>query len=206
MKVGTDGTILGAWANGGMRILDIGTGTGLIALMMAQRYPQAKITAIDVDSEACLQAHDNVLQSPFHERVTVIHTPLQLLEGDGFDAMVCNPPFYADSLRCPDARRNCARHADTLTYAELFSHAARLMNPHAELSLVIPAQCYKPLDTQAALAGFRPSRVCAVITAPQKPPRRYLLAYVRHRVTSVEETTLNLHSDACKQMLNDFYL
>ena len=77
MKVGTDGTLLGAWAKGGDRILDVGTGTGLIALMLAQRFPQAMVDAIDIDSDSCLQAHENVVASPFADRVNVHHCRLQ---------------------------------------------------------------------------------------------------------------------------------
>ena len=77
MKVGTDGTLIGAWANGGKNILDIGTGTGLIALMMAQRFPDAKVTGIDIDSLAVEQASENVRRSPFAERITIIRTDVR---------------------------------------------------------------------------------------------------------------------------------
>ena len=101
MKVGTDGVLLGAWAEGGLRILDIGTGTGLIALMMAQRYGEATITGVDIDHEAAMQARDNVSRTPFANRISIIESPVQNLTADThgkFDAIVCNPPFFNDSL------------------------------------------------------------------------------------------------------------
>ena len=111
MKVGTDGVLLGAWTQGGQRILDAGTGTGVIALMMAQRYSEALVTAIDIDEGAVRQAQQNVALSPFAERVEVLRKSLQEFGGidgsngsngqDGFcgyDAIVSNPPFFIDSL------------------------------------------------------------------------------------------------------------
>ena len=98
MKVGTDGVLLGAWACGGRRILDVGTGSGLVALMMAQRFVDAQVTAIDIEPGACLQARENVAASPFADRVSVVEASLQAFRGGEYDAIVCNPPFYAGTL------------------------------------------------------------------------------------------------------------
>ena len=98
MKVGTDGTLLGAWANaplGPCRILDIGTGTGLVALMMAQRFPESQVVGIDIDKDAAIQAQENVDSSPFCNRVTIINDDVVKIEDkEGFDAIVCNPPYF----------------------------------------------------------------------------------------------------------------
>ena len=111
MKVGTDGVLLGAWAEGGRRILDIGTGTGVIALMMAQRFADATVTAIDIDDEACAQARENASASPFANRVSVVHSSVQSFAADFlekcsqndslklFDSIVSNPPFFEQSLK-----------------------------------------------------------------------------------------------------------
>ena len=105
MKVGTDGVLLGAWSRGGKRLLDIGTGTGLIAMMMAQRFSEAEIVAIDIDEAACLQAKENVANSPFATRVRVVHTSLQQFDGENcFDCIVSNPPFFVNSLPNPDVK------------------------------------------------------------------------------------------------------
>ena len=102
MKVGTDGTLLGAWAHGGDTILDIGTGTGLIALMMAQRFPSASVTGIDIDEAACMQARENVEDSPFS--VSILHRNVLDMKGI-FDAVVSNPPYFNHSLESPDNQR-----------------------------------------------------------------------------------------------------
>lgn len=208
MKVGTDGTMLGAWARGGATMLDVGTGTGLIALMLAQRYPAARVTAIDIDGEACRQAADNVAASPYAARVNVVHVALQDLvtPSSPYDAVVCNPPFFTSSLVSPDERRALSRHATRLSYADLFRHAARLLSPAGELSVVIPFDCRAALETEAALSGLAVSRVCAVSTTPVKPPRRYLLAFSPCPPSAVEQSAMVLGDETCRRLTHDFYL
>lgn len=183
MKVGTDGTLLGAWASGGSRILDVGTGTGLIALMMAQRFPGAYVTGIDVVPEAVLQARSNVAESPFSQRVDIVLGDVRTW-GDEFmpsyDAIVSNPPYFDLSLESPDALRATARHSSSLSYRELIAAAWRLLSDEGELSLIIPSECREKLETEAILAGFFKVRQCAVRTTPRKPVRRYLLAFRKH--------------------------
>lgn len=209
MKVGTDGTLLGAWANGGRRILDIGTGTGLIALMMAQRFPEAELTGIDIDAEACLQAKENVEASPFE--VEILQRNVADMEG-AFDAIVSNPPYFDRSLECPDVQRTMARHTLSLSYAELMRHAWRLLTDEGELSVVIPADCKDRLESEAVLTGFFKVRECAVRTTPKKAPRRYLLAFRKHpaerleRQEGVIEDAPNLRSAWYRQLTCEFYL
>lgn len=215
MKVGTDGTLLGAWAHGGPTILDIGTGTGVIALMMAQRFAEALVTAIDIDADACRQAEANVTASPFSERVEVRHIALQDIapsdahcqtdEPARYASIVCNPPFFNDSLQSPDRQRTIARHTTTLSYRQLFLSAARLLADDGELSVVIPTECRSVLDTEAVISGFFPSRVCAVFTSERKPPRRFLLAYRRSPV-AVETTRLLLGSPDHHALMSPFML
>ena len=122
MKVGTDGVLLGAWAHGGKRILDIGTGTGLVAIMMAQRFADAHVTAVEIDHNAALQACNNANCSPFASRISIVETSIQNFEVYGtqlFDSIVSNPPFFTDSLKNPDSQRATARHADTLPYLRM---------------------------------------------------------------------------------------
>ena len=112
MKVGTDGTLLGAWAQvptESARILDIGTGTGLIALMLAQRFPQASVLGIDIDQDAVCQAKENVENSPFASRIKIEHANVMDYNNEeGFDAIVSNPPYFVDALTCPDQQRTIA--------------------------------------------------------------------------------------------------
>ena len=218
MKVGTDGTLLGAWARGGDRILDVGTGTGLIALMLAQRFPQAMVDAIDIDSDACLQAHENVVASPFADRVNVHHCRLQdftpvipkekWTDNESslhYDVIVVNPPYFEQSLKAPDAQRSMARHTDSLSYSDLMNGVVRLLDTDGEFSVVIPFDCRRNLETEAIMAGLYPSRVCAVKTTPRKSARRYLLAFRKHP-EEIETSELLMNSDAYHDLVKDFYL
>lgn len=219
MKVGTDGVLLGAWAQGGERVLDIGTGTGVIALMMAQRYAEAHVVAVDIDEAAVRQARQNADASPFGDRVEVVLSSIQdyatscsLSFGEGrgevpahFDSIVCNPPFFVDSLKAPDQQRSLARHADTLPFAELMRSAYHLLSDDGELSVVIPFDYRRRLDDEAFLCGFFPSRVCAVRTKSTKPVRRYLLAY-RKRPCPCHHDELTIGDARYQQLTRDFYL
>ncbi|MBR5807213.1 MAG: methyltransferase, partial [Alistipes sp.] len=111
MKVGTDGVLLGAWADcdGAKRILDIGTGTGVIALMLAQRNSQAEILAVEIDEAATSRARSNFDMSPWAERLTVENCAVQEFKpSEKFDLIISNPPYFIDSLQCPDAKRTTA--------------------------------------------------------------------------------------------------
>ena len=204
MKVGTDGVLLGAWANGGDSVLAVGTGTGLIALMMAQRFPNAQVTAIDIDEGAFRQAVKNVKNADYQNRVTVLHEEVQKHEGL-YDTVVSNPPFFIDSLNAPDVQRNTARHADTLTYAELMQAAWRLLKEDGELSVVVPFDYRRRMEDEATFVGFFPSRVCAVKTVERKPARRFLLAFKKHPC-ECQTTTMTIGDEQYQQLTGDFYL
>ena len=232
MKVGTDGTLLGAWAEGGDRILDIGTGTGLIALMMAQRFPNAKITAIDCDTQACLQASDNVAASPFASQINVINTSLQqfvpssrqrlsnspapscqLLSSSArygsvttFQAIVCNPPFFENALQSPNGPRTTARHTVSLSYYELFQGVDKLLDAEGVFSAIIPFDCRQRFEEEAVLAGLFPSRVCGVSTTPAKAPRRFLLAFRRTPAPHIESLHLVIGDAQYQTLLHDFLI
>lgn len=209
MKVGTDGVLLGAWANGGCTVLDIGTGTGLIALMMAQRFPEAEVIGVDIDADACLQATENVNASPFN--IIISHKDVALVEGV-FDAIVSNPPYFAASLKSPDEKRNLARHDTTLNFHQLVSHAWRLLHDDGEFSVIIPADAKSVLEAEAYLIGFCKSRECAVKTAIKKQPKRYLLAFRKHATNQIEtsveilESTPGNRSEWYSSLTKDFYL
>ena len=215
MKVGTDGTLLGAWAHGGRTVLDIGTGTGLIALMMAQRFPQSRVTAVDIDAGAVEQARENVAASPFVDRVTVVEADIRDTGGQTpcakYEAIVVNPPYFNDSLECPDGQRTTARHTSSLSYRELMEAALHLLADDGELSVVIPFDCKGRLESEAALAGLSKCRECSVRTTPRKSPRRYLLAFRHHPATlesteGVLETAPGLRSQWYQELTKDFYL
>ena len=204
MKVGTDGVLLGAWAKGGPRILDIGTGTGIIALMMAQRYPEAQVTAIDIDEGAVRQAEQNVSQSPFLGRISVLQQAVQEHLGE-YESIVSNPPFFIDSLQAPDEQRNMARHTATLSYAELMKAAYRVLADNGEFSVVIPFDYRRRMEDEAVFVGFFPSRVCGVKTTERKPAKRYLLAFRKHPCPCQKEQ-LTIGSEDYQALTSAFYL
>ncbi|MCH5307908.1 MAG: methyltransferase [Prevotella sp.] len=210
MKVGTDGVLLGAWARGGQRILDVGCGTGLIALMMAQRYKEAQVIGIDIDEGAVLQSLNNIAASPFKNRIGILHQSVQdfsmLSERQGlYDAVVSNPPFFVDSLKAPDKQRNAARHTDKLTYAELMQATYKLLADNGEFSVVVPFDYRHRMEDEAIFAGFFPSRVCAIRTVSHKPPRRFLLAFRKHPCLCQQEE-LTIGDEAYMELTRDFYL
>lgn len=208
MKVGTDGVLLGAWARGGSRVLDVGTGTGIIALMMAQRYPEAQVLGIDIDEGAVRQATQNVGASPFARQISIAQTRVQDLDeaqAGRYDAVVSNPPFFIDALQAPDRQRNMARHAATMTYADLMTAANKLLNDEGELSVIVPFDYRRRMDDEAVFQGFFPSRVCAVKTTAKKPVRRYLLAY-RKQPCRCEQTELVIGDEQYQSLTRDFYL
>ena len=213
MKVGTDGVLLGAWAEGGQRILDVGTGTGLIALMMAQRFPAAQLVALDVVHEACCQASDNVEASPFASRISVEETAVQKYETDEkFDSIVSNPPFFVNSLVAPDAHRALARHSCALPYADLFASVRRLLAADGVFSAVIPAECRQAFVAEASLAGFVLTRRCAVKTTERKPIRRFLLAFRRQSMSVIDSSEVVLQAadggrtEWYASLTHDFYV
>lgn len=213
MKVGTDGTLLGAWAHGGAEILDIGTGTGLMALMMAQRFPHARVTGIDIDPEAISQAYDNVVASPFSNRINMFEADVRTLDHSlfMFNSIVCNPPYFVNSLECPDKQRTMARHASTLTYGDMMAAARRLLSDDGELSIVVPFDSKNRLEAEAALVGFLKVRECSVKTTAKKRPRRFLLAYRKHAselelTEGVIETSPGVRSLWYQELTKDFYL
>jgi len=131
MKVGTDGVLLGAWSPTGNRILDVGTGSGLIARMLMQRCPEAEVEGIDIDEAAVEQACEN--------GVKAFCAKLQEWQGT-YELIVSNPPYFQNSLKNPDEGRKTARHTDTLSYAELIYHSARLLKENGQLALILPAE------------------------------------------------------------------
>lgn len=182
MKVGTDGVLLGAWTHvdTSQRILDIGTGSGLVALMLAQRC-EASITAIDIDSEAVEQAQININASDWKERMEVYHTDLCKFSPEHlFDTIVSNPPYFVDSLKCSDIQRNTARHNDTLTSEQLFGNVSRMLCEEGEFSLVLPFEQTESAISIGEKYGLYPTRHTRVITRPGLPPKRSLLAFKKH--------------------------
>ena len=194
MKVGTDGVLLGALATGGQNILDIGTGTGLCALMMAQRFPDAHITAIDIDNDACQQATENIADSPFPERIRVLRSSLKdfaSTHADCYDSIFSNPPYFEENLNCPDKARNDARHTSSLPFSELISCSKQLLTDDGTLTLILPSSALSRIESECAYANMFIVRKIYIRTTEKKAPKRVVI-YIRRHPTPVESETQTL--------------
>ena len=218
MKVGTDGVLLGAWANvkSGARVLDIGTGTGLIALMAAQRGA-ARVTAVEIDTVAAARAEKNVALSAWSDSIEVVCADIQdycsnSMVGDAkFDLILSNPPYFRDSLLSPNRQRTLARHSGALSYETLSLLSAKMVAPNGELSVVLPYNNASQFIHIAALSGLYLKRQTLVTTKQSKPPMRQLLSFSPY-AGSVERSTLVLFDESGNatqeyiELVKDFYL
>lgn len=213
MKVGTDGVLLGAWADvsASKNILDIGTGSGLIALMLAQRC-EASITGIDIDKDAVIQSRINFDASPWGERMQAIHTDLCDFQSPClFDTIVSNPPFFMDSLKCPDSQRSKARHNDTLPLSLLMGKASESLLPDGRFSIIFPSDLDETVIQEAKEHGLYPTRHTRVITRPGLPPKRSLFEFRKQASAyTPQELTIELerhvYSEGYIALTKDFYL
>ena len=214
MKVGTDGCLLGGWLNCGEseRVLDIGCGTGLIAIMAAQRC-NALITGIEIDRKAAMQARINADNSPWGERIEIINGDLLEYDCDTrFDCIVSNPPYFVNSLKCDDTSRTLARHSDSLDSNVFFKKCAGLLSDNGCVSIVIPCDIMREWETAAAEQNLYPTRITFIKTTPRKAPKRVLIEFRFNKAESTEENTLILesapgeYSGEAKVILGNFYL
>lgn len=195
MKVGTDAVLLGAWATSDapQRILDIGTGTGILALMLAQRFPHAKVDAIEIDPSACDQAAQNFRDSPFASRLRIHLAAAQdFVAAEGFDLIVSNPPWFEDSLKSPDSARNTARHNDTLSTSCLIDALRRLLRDRGRCCLVLPDSAAADFCKHAAEQALFCERRCRVYPTPDSVCRRQLLSLTVEPCEHTVEQQLNV--------------
>lgn len=214
MKVGTDGILLGAWAPLGRarRILDVGTGTGLVALMLAQRGDEGvHITGLELDEAAAGQAADNVAASPWPGQISIVQGALQQFESEPFELIVSNPPYFAPGQAFDCAARASARHGGSLSLAELFAHCSRLLSPTGLLCLVLPWQAQQDALQQADSNGLFLLERQSVITREGKSPGRFLLRFGRIKNCLIAgdiviNTANGEYGDIYKGMVSPFYL
>ncbi len=178
MKVGTDGVLLGAWAaiSSAGKILDIGTGSGLIALMAAQRS-EAEIDAIEIEESAFHQAIKNISSSPFSQRIRVYHEDFRIFrqKPQQYDHIISNPPFFYNSLKSPDLSRNYARHTLSLTLEELIEGSRTLLSSTGLISLILPAEQENRLKEVLEKRKLHLNRLTYVYPKPDIPPKRILI-------------------------------
>lgn len=181
MRVGTDGVLLGAWAgNNQLSALDIGTGCGLIALMLAQRFPAAHIVGIDIDLPSVEQARENVENSPFHNRIEILHQSLEsFCPQSTFDLIVSNPPFYEEATVGYCDTRNKARHTSSLSFEQLIAGVDTLLSVDGEFDVIIPYSAAEHFIGLAAIHHLYLARRCNIKGGETRPFKRSLLAFNR---------------------------
>ena len=216
MKVGIDGVLLGVWSPIGdaKNILDIGTGTGLIALMLAQRS-SAMVTAIDIDQDVVYQAGENVLNSPWKDRVAVQRCSLQeftATEATTFDLIVSNPPYFVNSLKNLDKNRTTARHTDSLTHEELINDSLNLLSTGGRLCIILPINEGMQCVDFAQSKGLFCSKQVKVFPKPGALAKRLLLEFGFTKVDTVvselmiETEDRHHYSTEFSVLAKDFYL
>ncbi|MDD1794151.1 methyltransferase [Enterovibrio sp. ZSDZ42] len=214
MAVSTDGVLLGAWADAGEHnaVLDIGTGTGLLSLMMAQRFPHAQITAIDIDQHAVNCARDNSEQSAWQNRINVIHQDIiQWRNGPLFDTIICNPPYFNSGEQASDQRRATARHTDTLSHDSLLKVIKAHLFPHGQAHLILPSVEADQLSAKAHEHDLYCQRLTLVKPTPAKPVSRKLMTLTATKPDKCQENTLVIQEDGAYTvdfvaLTRDFYL
>jgi len=182
MKVGTDGVLLGAWANveGCSRMLDIGTGGGVIALMLAQRAPAAQVHAVEVEQEAFAQARENAAASPWSDRVQVVHQAIQEYARSApqhYDLLVSNPPFFSGGVLSHNQDRNSVRHTVKLPHGELLQAVQRLIAPKGRFCVILPYIEGLRFKEMAASYHLYCVDLLQVRSRPEKPVERLLMQF-----------------------------
>lgn len=219
MKVGTDGVLLGAWAEltaetvMPARVLDVGCGTGVVGLMVAQRYRGAMVKCVDISEDAVAECGENIKNSPFASRVEVAQVDFRTYVDElKYDLIVSNPPYFTEQLHSPDKQRAVARHEDSLPLSVLINRCASLLTPDGRLALVLPSSRDEDVVWEATLAGLTPTRQCGVVTREGKAPRRTLWELARVNGGAVVKSQLLIHGADGKftedyiALVKEFYL
>ena len=216
MKVGTDGIMLGAWANveNFKSALDIGTGSGLIALMLKQRNPQMAVTAIEIDGDAFSQAKKNVQQSKWQDIALWQGDVLSFEPGNQFDLIVSNPPYFNDALQSDNKQRMLARHTDSLSFSSLSKKVAHLLSVHGVFSVVIPCSELSLFRKSADQAKLKMVKMTYVKTTQRKVAKRVLLSFMHADVETDKsvESEIVIHDETgnysteYRTLCRDFYL
>ncbi|WP_334124729.1 tRNA1(Val) (adenine(37)-N6)-methyltransferase [Empedobacter brevis] len=214
MKVGTDGVLLGAWSNleRGENILDVGTGTGLISLMLAQRFPNSRVDAIEIDHDAFLQAKENFEHSIFSERLKIKSTSLQAYSSDKkYDLIVSNPPFFTVNSSVDFDARKQARQQETLTFTELIENTAKMLHREGVASFIIPYDQMDDFYGKASQNDLKLSRIVYVKGNSNSPIKRVLMEFsFQERIVSKEELVIererHQYTNEYISLTKDFYL
>ena len=215
MPVGTDGVLLGAWAElrCASRILDVGTGSGLLALMAAQRNDSARVIGIDVDSDSVSQAAGNVASSPFSNRIEILLEDVRRFRPpQPFDSIICNPPFYTEAVLPPDEGRSLARNTASLRFSELIESIAALISDQGVFNVIIPTQAESDFISQCLMSRLYVQRLCHVKTVQRKEAKRVMATFSKSVCNNPSSEVLVLMDNEGRRtsqyirLTSDFYL
>lgn len=198
MKVGTDGVLLGAWCpvEEARHVLDVGTGCGVIALMIAQRNASAVLDAIDIDHDAIEEATLNFKASPWGERLTAIEGDFNELQtAERYDLIVSNPPYFTNGVLPTGDARTQARHTGTLSYRQLIEGASRLLSDDGTLALITPTDAEQDIIEAATFASLPVRRLTRVIPVEDAAPKRTMWLLSRRDMAYCEDTLTIAHRD-----------
>jgi len=216
MKVGTDGVLLGAWTNlnGIKHIVDMGCGTGLVALMLAQRS-KARIDGIEINQNAASQAAENFASSPWPERLNSICGDIKqvckLLEGE-FDLAVCNPPFFPGHVKPPEENRSYARHINANDWILWFNAAFEMTTSTGKAVFILPFENISERIKTADQSGFYPEAILNIRPKPGKEFKRCIVQFSKqktemiHHELTIETGERGIYTDEFKTLVKDFYL
>ena len=214
MKINTDGVLLGTMAEhpNPQRILDIGTGTGVIALMLAQRFPEAQVYAVEIDEQASIAAERNFQNSVFRERLSIHHTAIeQYTSSEQFDLIVSNPPFFVNDLKNTEKKKELARHASDTFFDDLIKKVADLLSPEGCFWVVLPVKQAQDLVEKAKMKGLFLTRLVKLHSDVTKPEFRRIICLAREKSDLIEEDFMIYESEkkytkAYELLLKDFFL
>ena len=217
MKIGTDGVLLGAWASietNPFSILDIGAGTGVLSLMLAQRSHAEVIEALEIDDLAYEQCVENFEQSPWNDRLFCYHASLEEFAeeiDDKYDLIICNPPFYAEDYKTKNSQRDLARFQDAMPFEHLLESVVALLSENGTFSVVIPFSEETKFTTLASKAALYPKRITRVKGSPSSEIKRSLLEFSFLKTETeiselIIETLRHQYTEDYINLTQDFYL
>lgn len=214
MKVGTDGIVLGAWAKAynPRQILDIGTGTGLIAMMMAQRFENANIKAVEIEIEASQQAAENFQNTKWSDRLFLEHISFQKFQSiTSFDLIVSNPPYFENNLKARDKNRTQARHTDSLSFESIIEGSVKLLSTNGSIAIIVPSESKSKMEKIAKNYQLHLNRLCWVKGNDKTRIKRVLIQFSFHDCPLKENTLIiekerHVYTDKYIQLCKDFYL
>ena len=217
MKIGTDGVLLGAWVSlekNPQSILDIGAGTGILSLQLAQRCQAETLEAIEIDEDAFEQCVGNFENSPWGDRLFCFHASAQEFAAEmeeEYDLIISNPPFYSDKYKSEDNQRNTARFTDTLPFKDLVIFAYQFLSEKGIFALILPRKEEENFIALASEVGLFPKRICRVKGNLTSEVKRSLLEFTFEKIKIIKEeltleTSRHVYTEAYKKLVKDFYL